>query len=266
MKLETALKYLFAVLGLVLVASCATDTETTQPSASKDDFIVRQSPNDDRNYRYIILDNDLRVFLVSDPETDKAAASLVVLRGQNHDPEQFGGLAHFLEHMLFIGTEKYPTVDEYQQFVAANGGSSNAYTAADHTNYFFDIHPDYFRAGLDRFSQFFIAPLLDPTYVEREKNAVHSEYQLQIKDDAWRGFSALKAAMNPAYPGARFHIGSLDTLGEGVDEALAKFRAQNYSADQMILVAFTNESLDTMQAWVTPLFSAIENHDIRPDS
>ncbi|MDH3643644.1 MAG: insulinase family protein, partial [Gammaproteobacteria bacterium] len=113
-------------------------------------------------------------------------------------------------------------------------------------------------------AQFFISPLLDPTYVEREKNAVHSEYQLQIKDDAWRGFAALKAVMNPEYAGSRFHIGSLETLGEGVDDALAKFRRENYSADQMILVAFTNEPLDTMEKWITPLFSAIENHNIGP--
>ncbi|MCZ6709667.1 MAG: insulinase family protein, partial [Gammaproteobacteria bacterium] len=230
----------------------------------QDDFVIRQSPNDDRNYRYFILENELRVLVVSDPETDKAAASLVVLRGQNHDPEEFGGLAHFLEHMLFIGTEKYPAVDEYQRFIAANGGSSNAYTAADHTNYFFDIHPDYFEEGLDRFAQFFINPLLDPAYVEREKNAVHSEYQLQIKDDGWRGFAAIKAAMNPAYPGARFHIGSLDTLGEGVDEALAKFREQNYSSDQMILVALSNEPLDTIESWIRTRFKTIENRHIGP--
>jgi insulysin len=266
LQLETSLKHLIIVLALVLVASCATDTSVTRPTNSQvepqADFIVRQSPNDDRNYRYVTLDNELRVFLVSDPETDKAAASLVALRGQNHDPKQYAGLAHFLEHMLFIGTNKYPEVDEYQQFISANGGSSNAYTAADHTNYFFDIHPDYFHEGLDRFAQFFIAPLLDPAYVDREKNAVHSEYQMQIKDDGWRGFSALKAAMNPDYPGSDFHIGSLETLGDGVDEALSQFRKDNYSADQMILVAFSNEPLDTMESWITPLFSAVENHDI----
>ena len=97
------MKYFVAGLALTLCASCTTDTEITQPllsqEAAQDDFIFRQSPNDDRNYRYIILDNALRVFLVSDPKTDKAAASLVVLRGQNHDPEQFGGLA--IGHLSF---------------------------------------------------------------------------------------------------------------------------------------------------------------------
>ena len=57
-----------------------------------------------------VLD-ELRVLLVSDPNTDRAAASLSVLRGYYHEPREYPGLAHFLEHMLFIGTEKYPEVD-----------------------------------------------------------------------------------------------------------------------------------------------------------
>ena len=105
--------------------------------------------------------------------------------------------------MLFIGTEKYPEVDGYQQFISAHGGRSNAYTSSDHTNYFFDVQPAHFEAAMDRFAQFFISPLLDPAYVDREKNAVHSEYQLQIKDDGWRSGAVIKTAMDPEYVGSR---------------------------------------------------------------
>ena len=220
---------------------------------------VVKSPNDERDYRYIELANGLKALLASDPNADKAAASLTVFRGSFHEPEERPGLAHFLEHMLFIGTEKYPEVDGYQAFISAHGGSSNAYTASDHTNYFFDIDPAHFKAGMDRFAQFFIAPLLDPAYVERERNAVHSEYQLQLKDDGWRAFAAGKMALNPDHPLARFNIGSLETLGDGTYEALQAFFEAHYSADQMALVALSNESLDDLQAWVAPLFQGIAN-------
>ena len=220
---------------------------------------VVKSPNDQRDYRYIELRNGLRTLLASDPRADKAAASLTIFRGSFHEPAERPGLAHFLEHMLFIGTEKYPEVDGYQAFISAHGGSSNAYTAADHTNYFFDIDPAHFEAGMDRFAQFFIAPLLDPAYVERERNAVHSEYQLQLKDDDWRAFAAGKMALNPNHPLARFSIGSLDTLGDGTYEALKTFFDTHYSADQMALVALSNESLDDLQAWIAPLFEGIAN-------
>ncbi len=224
--------------------------------------VVVKSPNDERAYRYLELANGLRALLASDPKADKAAASLTVFRGSFHEPAERPGLAHFLEHMLFIGTEKYPEVDGYQTFVSAHGGSSNAYTASDHTNYFFDIDPAHFQAGMDRFAQFFIAPLLDPAYVERERNAVHSEYQLQLKDDGWRAFAASKMALNPEHPLARFNIGSLETLGDDALAALEAFFKAHYSADQMALVALSNESLDDLQAWVAPLFEGIANRQL----
>ncbi|MCZ6641803.1 MAG: insulinase family protein [Gammaproteobacteria bacterium] len=252
------------IIPIVLLLALAGCEQTDKTSIPSSDGIVTitKSPNDDRSYRYLTLDNGLRVLLASDPATDKAAASLVAMRGSYHEPEAFAGLAHFLEHMLFIGTEKYPEVDGYQDFVSAHGGSSNAYTAADHTNYFFDIQPGYFREGLDRFAQFFISPLFDSAYVDREKHAVHSEYQLQIKDDGWRAFSVQKSALNPAHPGSRFSIGNLETLGEGVNDALLDFFARNYSANQMVLVALTNESLDEMESWIVPMFAAIQNRKL----
>ena len=55
-----------------------------------------------------------------------------------------------LEHMLFLGTEKYPVENDYSKYLADNGGSSNAYTARDHTNYYFDVSPDALEGALDR--------------------------------------------------------------------------------------------------------------------
>lgn len=261
------MKRIFALSLLLLVGCDNTDETSTTPALDPDSdapVILTKSPNDDRDYRFLTLDNELRVLLVSDPLTDKAAASLVAMRGWDHEPPEFPGLAHFLEHMLFIGTEKYPEVDGYQDFISAHGGSSNAYTSPDHTNYFFDIQPDYFHEGLDRFAQFFISPLFDSAYVEREKHAVDSEYQLQVKDDGWRANSVQKSALNPAHPASRFHIGSLETLGGEVNQALLDFFAEHYSANQMVMVALTNEPLDEMESWIVPTFVGIENRELEP--
>jgi secreted Zn-dependent insulinase-like peptidase len=261
---------LTTLIVVLLSAGCATSKqpqppgEQQTPATGEAGIRVHKSPNDTRSYRYLVLDNGLKTLLVSDPGTDKAAASLAVLRGYYHEPAEYPGLAHFLEHMLFLGTEKYPEVDAYQQFISAHGGTSNAYTSAEHTNYFFEVQPEYFRGAMDRFAQFFISPLLDTAYVEREKNAVHSEYQLQIKDDGWRGNAVAKTAMDPHYEGAKFYIGSLDTLSEGVDKALEQFFEANYSADQMVLVALGSESLDDLEGWIRPMFGAIENRRIGP--
>ena len=134
-----------------------------------------QAPNDEAAYRTLVLDNGLRVILLSDPKLNKSSASLAVGVGSYSDPANRQGLAHFLEHMLFLGTDKYPDAAEYERFVTEHGGSRNAYTAFEETNYFFDINPQFLPEALDRFAQFFIAPRFDAQYVERERNAFNSE-------------------------------------------------------------------------------------------
>jgi secreted Zn-dependent insulinase-like peptidase len=238
----------------------APDPATIDPARTT----IVQSANDDRAYRHLVLENQLSVILISDPDTDKAAASLSVYRGSYDNPVKRAGLAHFLEHMLFLGTAKYPEVDGYQAYTSTHAGSHNAYTGSDHTNYFFGIDPEFLDGGLDRFAQFFVAPKFDEAYVEREKNAVNSEYQLQLKDDGWRGFMVSKVALNQQHPAARFNIGSLDTLAGDVRADLLEFFKENYSADQMGLVVLGNQPLDQLEAWVTERFSAIPNAKLGP--
>ena len=245
----------------VWLAGCAATDAVDSQSATGEVTIVK-SQNDNRSYRYLVLDNELTAILVHKPEEGKAGVALAVARGSNDDWPEYEGIAHFLEHMLFLGTEKYPDPDEYSDFISKHGGNHNAYTANELTNYFFDIDEQHYAEGLDRFAQFFVAPLLDDTYVEREKNAVHSEYQMQMRNDGWRGFSVLKTIMNPAHPMSKFSIGSAETLAD-VDRAIVKdFYEKNYSSDQMTLVTVSQRSLDDQEALVRELFGDVPNRNL----
>jgi secreted Zn-dependent insulinase-like peptidase len=236
------------------------------PISSGDNVI--KSENDERQYESFVLSNRLKVVVISDPDTDKAAAAMDVFVGSSRDPKDRQGLAHFLEHMLFLGTRKYPTPGEYQDFVSTHGGSHNAYTAFEHTNYFFDIDEDYLEPALDRFAQFFIDPLFTPEYVDREKNAVHSEYQSRKKDDDIRLHQAWKRVANPEHPFSNFNVGNLDTLsdreGAKVRDELIDFYSRHYSANIMALVVLGREPIAVLKQWVTKKFSAIRNVDAEP--
>ena len=151
-------------------------------------------------YQKIVLDNELKVILVSDKQYNKSAASMNVLVGSLSDPKEYQGLAHFLEHKLFLGTEKFPDVEGYSSYLQSNGGYSNAYTAEDHTNYHYEVYHDAFEGALDRFSQFFISPLFSPKYTEREMNAVNSEYQKNLEQDYWRMRQVKRNMYNSAHP------------------------------------------------------------------
>ena len=217
----------------------------------------------DRQYRFLTLSNSLRVILISDPTTDKAAASMDVYVGTNNDPTEFPGLAHFLEHMLFLGTDLYPEAGEYQQFISDQAGSHNAFTAPEHTNYFFSLNPKALEPALDRFSRFFVAPTLDPSYVDREVNAVHSEYQSKLRDAARLSFEATKQGLNPSHPFSQFGAGNLSTLKKpGLLEALKDFYENQYSANRMALAVLGEESLDTLEQMVVSRFEAIPDKNL----
>ena len=95
-----------AVIGAVLLAlmvGCGSDeTQSIEP------VVVNKSPNDNRSYAAVTLDNGIKVLMVSDSETEKSAAALSVGVGAFSDPMDFQGMAHYLEHMLFMGSESFP--------------------------------------------------------------------------------------------------------------------------------------------------------------
>ncbi len=246
----------FLLLVIIAVATAAYRINMQTSEAT-----IIQSPNDQRAYRSLELDNGLKVILVSDSEADKAAASLAVNVGSGDDPKGRQGLAHFLEHMLFLGTEPFPEAGEYQEFINKHGGNHNAFTAHDVTNYYFEIDNDALADALDRFAPFFISPTFDSQYVEREKNAVNAEYTSKSKDDGRRIYSAEKQAMNPAHPYAQFATGSLKTLEDRPDslirDELLQFYQQHYSANEMTLAIIGNYDLDTLAQWTKERFSRI---------
>lgn len=256
------LRPLVGSLVLLFLVACA-----TLPGAGVQPV---QSPNDDYAYRYLTLDNELQVLLISDPGAPKAAAALDVLVGSGDNPPGREGLAHFLEHMLFLGTDKYPEAGDYQQYIAEHGGSHNAYTSFEHTNYFFDIQAQYLPGALDRFARFFIAPRFDEAYVEREMNAVEAEFQMGLRSDPRRGLDVLQTVMNPDHPFSQFTVGNLETLADRpeapIRDDLLRFYEQHYSANKMRLVVFGAESLDELEAMVVPRFAPVPDRDIASEA
>ncbi len=228
--------------------------------------IPLSSDLDQKTYRGFVMKNGLKVLLVSDPKADRSGASMDVHVGSGSDPAGWNGLAHFLEHMLFLGTQAYPEAGEYQAFIKDHGGETNAYTAYDHTNYHFSVNHESLEPALDRFSRFFIAPTFDAQYVERERAIVHSEYQALRKDEGRRIWETQKTILNPGHPASRFSVGSEQTLrdreGVTVRERLIDFYNQWYSADIMALAVVGREPLDILENWVTTRFSPVPSHGV----
>ena len=196
------------------------------------DDVICRSKLDDRQYMVTTLSNGLRVLLISDPNSNISAAAMDIPAGSFNDPEDYEGLAHFCEHMLFIGTRKYPEINQYSNYLQTHGGSDNAYTSIQNTNYYFKVEADYFSTALDMFAHFFIDPLFSVGSVMDEMNAVNAEHEKNLQSDFWKMWQLLKNVSNPAHPFSQFNTGSLETLNKSdIHEQLLRYYNNSYSAN-----------------------------------
>ncbi|KAK4218084.1 UCH-domain-containing protein [Rhypophila decipiens] len=240
---------------------------------------------DDRTYRVIRLPNQLEVLLVHDPQTDKASASMDVNVGSFSDEDDMPGMAHAVEHLLFMGTKKYPVENDYGQYLQAHSGSSNAYTSTTSTNYHFEVsakpsndeepsatNPSPLLGALDRFAQFFVEPLFLESTLDRELRAVDSENKKNLQSDTWRLHQLDKSLSNPKHPYCHFSTGNVETLktipearGLNIRDKFIEFYQKHYSANRMKLCVLGREPLDALEAWVSEFFSVIKNQDLTPN-
>ena len=227
---------------------------------------ITKSPNDTRQYQVIRLANQLQVLLISDPDLENSAASLSVPIGSMHNPENQLGLAHYLEHMLFLGSEKYPVINEYSKFMSQNGGYTNAYTAQDATVYGFEVNDSALPEALDRLGDVMRAPLLDEKYAEKERHTVNAEHKTYFDNDMRKLYALQRYSLNPEHPMARFSTGDLSTLsdkpGSNLQQELELFFKQNYSANTMKVAMTSPRSLANMQKIAVKYLTQIPNNNV----
>ena len=228
-----------------------------------------KSKYDQRKYKVYTLKNKLEVMLISDKITEKSSVSMNIGVGCFQDPEMLPGLAHFLEHMLFMGTKKYPDENDFSNYLSKNGGIHNAFTSPDTTNYHLEINSDGFKGALDRFAHFFIDPLFNKGSIDRELNAINSEHSKNLQNDIRRIISILRVLSKKDHPSYKFCTGNLETLrdipkkkGVNIYDEVLKFYNKWYSANIMKLVVLDKEPLDKMEKMVSKLFDQIKNFNV----
>ena len=186
----------------------------------------------------------------------------------SRDPPEVPGLAHFLEHMLFLGTERYPEESAYSNFISTHGGAYNASTDYEFTSFYFSVAAQQLEGALDRFSAFFVCPLFTESCTDREVNAVHQEFEKNLLNDLFRDNRLLYSLIAKHHPLNKFVSGNRETLvdmpskaGVSLREELFKFYEANYSSHIMCLTVLGKQSLDELQQIVVPRFAPMRRND-----
>lgn len=205
----------------------------------------------------IRLDNGLEVYLISDPKADQSAAAFSMEVGSWNDHPKYPGTAHFLEHLLFMGSKAYPEENSYEKQVLDNGGTFNAYTAPDRTVYIFSVNNDAFPLTLDMFSHMFIDPLFSPSGIGRELHAVDQEHDKNIESDQSRLWMIFKETGNPSHPNALFSTGNAQTLGGIPQKEVIAWHQANYSSDRAHLIIYSTLPIEELKGMTTRFFSKV---------
>jgi len=187
----------------------------------------------------ISLSNGLRIRLLCLPEGAQAAAFVRVHAGAHDAPAAYPGLAHFLEHLLFLGSRHYPVEQSLMPFVQACGGQLNASTRERHTDYFFQVPADRLEEGLLRLLDMLAQPLLDPAAQLREREVLHAEYRARAEDAETLCDAALGRVIGVDHPFSTFHAGNRETLpveDAHFQQALLGYHQRFYRTGQIELL------------------------------
>ncbi|MFJ7499664.1 pitrilysin [Serratia grimesii] len=258
-------RQLARITGLVLLvmfwAPLSWAAQGWQPLAEK----INKSDHDPRQYQAIKLANGMTVLLVSDPQAPKSLAALALPVGSLEDPNSQLGLAHYLEHMVLMGSKRYPQPENLSEFLKKHGGSHNASTASYRTAFYLEVENDALTPAVDRMADAIAEPLLDPGNADRERNAVNAELTMARSRDGMRMAQVGAETLNPAHPSARFSGGNLDTLkdkpGSKLHDELTAFYQRYYSANLMMGVLYSNQPLPELAELAAKTFGRVPDRD-----
>jgi coenzyme PQQ biosynthesis probable peptidase PqqF len=198
-----------------------------------------------------ILANGLRVSLRHAPGLKRCAAALRVAAGSHDAPLAWPGLAHFLEHLLFLGTERFPASDGLMAYVQRHGGQLNASTREHTTDFFFELQPNAFAGGLERLCDMLAHPRLNPDDQLREREVLEAEFIAWTQDTEAQRHVALFNGLSPDHPLRGFHAGNRDSLAVQQPEfqqALNAFYQHFFQTRQMTLSLAGPQSVDELHS------------------
>src|SRR6476661_6924888 len=186
-----------------------------------------------------VLDNGLRLITETMPHVRSVTIGVWLMRGSRHESDERSGIAHFVEHMLFKGTDTR-TAEDIAQAIDSIGGQLDAFTAKEYASYYIKVLDEHLPLAVDLLSDIVMRPAFAPEEIEREKKVILEEIKMveDTPDDLvhelftqhfWEG-----------HPLGRPILGSKETVEGFTRETLLEYFRSAYVAPNMIISAAGN--------------------------
>ncbi len=205
----------------------------------------------------ITTSDGLRILVEELPHTYSVSIGCFVAAGARHEPEQQSGAAHFIEHMLFKGTRRYPTPRLISQAVEGVGGMLNASTAYESTIYYAKVATIHFDRAVDVLAEMVLHPLFDLHEIEKERRVIIEELRgLQDAPGDWI-HDLLQQSMWAGSPLGRDIAGSVESVSSLSCSDLSTFWQRHYNRTNMVISVAGNIDTSDALAAVSSAFGTL---------
>ena len=215
-------------------------------------------------FQKTILDNGLRVLTVEKPESHSIASGIFVKAGSRNEDPDTNGISHFLEHMVFKGTAKYPTFLAVSEAIEGVGGDLNAWTGEDHTYYHNKVPSTQLVRSLDVVAELVQHPLLREEDIKREKGVIVEEINMYLDVPARHVMVVLGATMWPEQPLGRPILGTKETVTSFVRRHFVQYMQEWYEPRNMVLVVAGKTTHQEVTEQADKLFRDLPAKTVRP--
>lgn len=181
------------------------------------------------------LDSGLTVIHQYLPNTPVVVADVWVRAGAVQEPEEQSGMAHFLEHMIFKGTEAIAP-GTFDREIENRGGMTNAATSHDYAHYFLTIAAPYLKDTLPQLAELLLNAAIPEDEFVRERDVVLEEIRQAYDDPDWTGCQALSESVYQHHPYGRPVLGTELQLMQQSPKAMRRFHRAHYQPENMTVV------------------------------
>jgi predicted Zn-dependent peptidase len=221
------------------------------------------------------LPNGLRVWIEPRPQTEAVTVLAVLRAGSRYETPDNNGISHFVEHMVFDGTEKWPTEEEVMDVITHRGGEWNGWTGEETTTYFVQLAQRHVEVAFDWLSQVVFHPIFPPDKVDKERDIIFQEkmgrygWLINTLDRLGLGYELDRDVRRAIFPGSTLGlriIGEDASLDRITRPALLAYYRAHYIPANSVLIVVGKVSVEDAYALVQKYFGAVTSTSPLPSA
>src|SRR3990167_2070954 len=210
-------------------------------------------------YEKKILKNGLTVLMVPIEDASSITMSIFVKAGSRYEEKPINGISHFLEHLHFKGTKKYPTAKRLSETIDAIGGEFNANTGKEHTQYFIRAACEHLPLVFDVLTDMLQNPLFDEREIEREKGVIIEEINMYKDNPQVHIESLFEEGLWPGSALGRDIAGTAEVIRAVNRKDILDYRKKWYQPSNMIIAVAGKFNEAELEQQLGKLWSGLPN-------